>query len=133
MIDWLKGTPGYTDSYAYQTITKHYNADDSKSIALRLVIHLWGDLHQPLHDLNRVNPTYPTGDAGGNAFPLPSHYSVDNLHSLWDDLIYENHVSQALPFTDATWASFGTETNNIKNKYSISDSDIHKQNVYTIS
>lgn len=93
IVDWLKGKSGYTNSYVYQTITKHYNAADSKSIALRLLIHFMGDIHQPLHSLNRVDGSYPTGDAGGNAFPLTYHYDVDELHALWDTVIYENHNS----------------------------------------
>jgi len=50
-----------------------------------------GDIHQPLHDATRIDTEFPDGDIGGNAFPLPNHYSVNNLHSLWDSAMYEYH------------------------------------------
>jgi hypothetical protein len=43
--------------------------------------------------MNRLDSEYPTGDAGGNAFPMKNHYDVDELHALWDTVIYENHNS----------------------------------------
>ena len=45
LVDWLKGSAGYQNSVTYATITKHYNEADSKSIALRLLIHFMGDIH----------------------------------------------------------------------------------------
>jgi len=60
--------------------------------------------------MNKVDKSFPTGDAGGNDFPLPYHYEVDELHALWDTLIYSKYKSVKLPFTDDTWTSFGNET-----------------------
>jgi hypothetical protein len=93
IVAWLKGTKGYQSTGTYQTIRKHYSEDDGKSLALRLLIHYVGDYHQPLHCMNRVDDDYPTGDAGGNDFALPNHYDVDELHALWDTVIYEIHKS----------------------------------------
>lgn len=59
-----------------------------RSYAVRLLIHYIGDVHQPLHSTNRVNADFPTGDRGGNEFPLPNHYAANNLHSVWDSAIY---------------------------------------------
>jgi len=44
---------------------------DGLSIALRLVIHYCGDIHQPLHSTARVDSNYPRGDFGGNTFYIP--------------------------------------------------------------
>jgi hypothetical protein len=54
---------------------------------LAFVLHLAGDLHQPLHCVTRVNDEHPApeGDRGGNGFHLKG--KVKNLHSLWDGLI----------------------------------------------
>jgi hypothetical protein len=93
LVNWLKGTSGFSSSQTYKTITSHYTAAEGKSIALRLLIHFMGDIHQPLHCLNRLDKNYPEGDAGGNDFPLTYHYDVDELHALWDTVIYENHDS----------------------------------------
>lgn len=72
---------------------KFSNEEEAKSVALRLFIHLVGDIHQPLHCATLVNPDFPHGDAGGNAFPLKYHYSVDNLHALFDSVMYKYHDS----------------------------------------
>jgi len=92
-----------------------------------------GDVHQPLHALNRLDKEFPTGDAGGNDFPLTYHYDVDELHALWDTVIYENHNSYKLPFTADTWVSFGTETSAISSKYSFTSSQINNVNFYSIA
>jgi hypothetical protein len=133
IVNWLKDTGDYKTSAAYTTITKHYSEADSKSIALRLLIHFMGDVHQPLHAMNRLDSSFPTGDAGGNAFPLTYHYDVDELHALWDTVIYENHNSYKLPFTSDTWVSFGTETNAITTKYSFTSSEINNVDFYKIA
>ena len=70
----------------------------AKSWAMRLLIHYFGDIHQPLHCLSRVDSKYPSGDAGGNAFAIPNHYDADNLHSVWDAVIYEFHKNDATVF-----------------------------------
>lgn len=67
--------------------------EEGKSYALRLLIHYLGDIAQPLHSTTRVNDEFPKGDLGGNRVPLPYHYTVDNLHALWDAAIYEFHES----------------------------------------
>ena len=46
------------------------------------LVHLEGDLHQPLHCTSRFLKSQPEGDAGGNlVFVTPGR----NLHSVWDD------------------------------------------------
>jgi hypothetical protein len=70
--------------------------DEARSFALRLIIHLVGDIHQPLHCSNRVTKESPTGDKGGNDFHLPSHYGNSDLHAVWDTLIYEYHAAVKL-------------------------------------
>lgn len=77
-------------------ISKFPTEDQAKSYALRLLIHYLGDIHQPLHCATRVDAEYPDGDKGGNMFTLPYHYTVDNLHSLWDAVLYEFRDSMKL-------------------------------------
>ena len=76
----------------YKDIMKVVGGTDEnkgKSYALRLLIHYLGDIHQPMHTISRVDDKYPKGDVGGNAFPVPNHYDADNLHSVWDSVVYE--------------------------------------------
>jgi hypothetical protein len=47
------------------------------------LFHLFGDVHQPLHCVERTNEFHPAGDRGGNSFRLKGNPS--NLHSLWDN------------------------------------------------
>ncbi len=52
-----------------------------RAIALAWILHLGGDVHQPLHTSGRVTETEPEGDRGGNLFKLDGD---DNLHWYWD-------------------------------------------------
>ena len=98
IVDWIRGTGDYKDSFVYITIMNYVKNDEQrgKSYALRLLIHYLGDIHQPLHALSRVNSEFPAGDRGGNSFPLPTHYSAKELHAVWDSVIYEFHVNDKL-------------------------------------
>jgi hypothetical protein len=48
------------------------------------ILHLIGDIHQPLHTTTLVSNYFPNGDEGGNKIPTVQGH---NLHSLWDDLL----------------------------------------------
>jgi len=54
-----------------------------RAIDLAWVLHLVGDIHQPLHAVSRVTPALPGGDEGGNLFRL----AHGNLHGYWDSLL----------------------------------------------
>jgi hypothetical protein len=52
------------------------------SYDLPWLIHVEGDVHQPLHCVSRFTKSVPKGDAGGNqVFVIPGR----NLHAVWDD------------------------------------------------
>lgn len=59
--------------------------------ALRALLHLVGDIHQPLHCATRYTATQPQGDRGGNGFKIKGawmgHEKVDNLHLYWDSAL----------------------------------------------
>ena len=59
-------------------------APERKAVVLAWILHLAGDVHQPLHASARVTPTEPDGDKGGNDFKLDGRH---NLHSFWDGAI----------------------------------------------
>ena len=62
--------------------------DAQRAEALRFLIHIVGDLHQPLHATARETDALPKGDRGGNSFlilpPAGQERGPKNLHSLWD-------------------------------------------------
>jgi len=51
---------------------------------LAYLVHLTGDVHQPLHSTTRYTAALPDGDLGGNRFFLSSNAIRPNLHSYWD-------------------------------------------------
>jgi len=53
-----------------------------KKEALRFLIHLVGDIHQPLHVGNGL-------DRGGNDYKIKWFYSNSNLHRIWDSELIE--------------------------------------------
>jgi S1/P1 Nuclease len=55
--------------------------------ALSWVIHLVGDIHQPLHCVTHITSRHPApeGDRGGNSFKLKG--SPNNLHAVWDSSV----------------------------------------------
>jgi len=60
---------------------------DKKQMYLRLLIHIVGDVHQPLH-------VSPAGSTGGNDIKLQWFGQASNLHRVWDsDLIEEQQLS----------------------------------------
>jgi len=61
-----------------QNIIKDKNSsDDDKAFYLKLLVHLLGDLHQPMHIGLKE-------DKGGNDFKLQWFYKDSNLHRVWD-------------------------------------------------
>jgi len=62
-------------------------SDADKAIALCWILHLTGDLHQPLHNVALFNDAYfRSGDRGGNDIEVIWGDSTRNLHAVWDGL-----------------------------------------------
>jgi hypothetical protein len=59
--------------------------DSNKGVALLWILHLAGDLHQPLHTSGRVTVVETQGDQGGNLFVLAGPRR--NLHAYWDGIL----------------------------------------------
>ncbi len=54
---------------------------------LAFLVHLIGDIHQPLHTTSRISAPLPDGDQGGNLYHIkfPAfHPKTISLHKLWD-------------------------------------------------
>ena len=68
------------------TLVDSSAADTTRAVALAWLLHLVGDVHQPLHCSSRVSPDdpLPHGDAGGNTFRLDDDR---NLHGYWDRIL----------------------------------------------
>lgn len=55
---------------------------EEKSLALKMIIHLLGDIHQPMH-MGRAS------DRGGNSHYIKFFKSASNLHTVWDSKLLE--------------------------------------------
>ncbi|MFL5742315.1 MAG: S1/P1 nuclease [Flavisolibacter sp.] len=65
---------------------------EKKKMYLRLLIHIVGDIHQPLH-------VSPEGTSGGNDVHLSWFGAASNLHRVWDDQLIDY---QQLSYTEYT-------------------------------
>jgi S1/P1 Nuclease len=71
------------------TLSDPTASDDVKSYDLVWLLHLVGDVHQPLHATSRFTQAHPKGDAGGNFVNVQcgSVCNQPKLHFVWDDLL----------------------------------------------
>jgi hypothetical protein len=61
------------------------NLTAERALVARYLVHLVGDIHQPLHSVALYNQTLKKGDAGGNLLKLQLlNGSISNFHSFWD-------------------------------------------------
>lgn len=70
--------------------------DQLKSYDLTWLLHLVGDVHQPLHCATRVSSTNPNGDNGGNKEKVKCTGCAPHLHTFWDDLLGTGRSAQAV-------------------------------------
>lgn len=74
--------------------------DEDEAFALKCLVHLIGDIHQPLHVGNGE-------DRGGNDVKLEYFWEDSNLHRVWDSGMIE---SQKYSYTEYTnWINHPTE------------------------
>jgi hypothetical protein len=74
--------------YAVNVLHSKDEGPSEKATALRYLIHLVGDLHQPLH-------TTSNNDRGGNCTPVQffDEPKISNLHSIWDGMIINRDMA----------------------------------------
>jgi len=76
-------------------------ADPLKSYDLVWLLHLIGDVHQPLHSSDRLSSLHPQGDAGGNDVVFCGATATTcggKLHAFWDDILGAGSLSAANQF-----------------------------------
>lgn len=109
---------------------------DIKSYDLVWLLHLVGDVHQPLHATSRFTHGLPDGDAGGNDVKIHcgSGCSAVELHGFWDDVLgISAHAPDAidaatqLPEPDARLASIADEKVWIDESFKAAKADVYVQ------
>jgi nuclease S1 len=70
---------------------------DRRRVALRFVVHLVQDIHQPLHVGDR-------GDRGGNDLQVQFFGQGSNLHRIWDSGLFDHdHEQDREPRSESAW------------------------------
>ena len=71
-----------------ETFLSDTNASpEVRAVHLSWMVHLVGDLHQPLHAASLFTDAYTNGDRGGNDFYVKADKDGIRLHGLWDGLL----------------------------------------------
>ena len=58
-----------------------------RAVYLSYLIHMIGDMHQPLHCESFFDAQFPNGDRGGNDFYVRLEQGGVRLHGIWDGLL----------------------------------------------
>ncbi|MDQ1592313.1 MAG: hypothetical protein QOG71_2940 [Pyrinomonadaceae bacterium] len=107
-----------------------------KSYDLVWLMHLVGDVHQPLHATARFTSTQPEGDDGGNGVKLCSLPCKNNLHSFWDGLPgsaddVKASIAPAIAYGQSLAAAPAASVNKLNTSIWITESfDATKSSVY---
>lgn len=70
---------------AMELVADKHEKNWNKAFALRMLLHIIGDIHQPLHTISIFSVEYPNGDRGGNLVALAPNSIGPNLHAYWDN------------------------------------------------
>jgi len=124
----------------------HDASDEVRSYDLVWLLHLVGDVHQPLHCVSRYDQADPKGDRGGNTVriegndaPVPCddprfcpYGPPGNLHAFWDDLLGSSYsiaaataAAAALPQPSARLAAIADENVWIQESFDLAQSSVY--------
>jgi S1/P1 nuclease len=98
---------------AFRVVLASNSPDALKSYDLAWLLHIVGDVHQPLHGAARFTQSHPHGDDGGNkVFVREGTADPRRLHSFWDGILgtsrspaFAISVGQTLPVPSVGAAS----------------------------
>lgn len=102
-------SPGFNVLQSWSNVMKTLSqqtldsAPFETSVSLRFLIHIAGDIHQPLHCAALFNSEFPSGDEGGTFFMIPFSSDIQQLHAFWDSGAGELAVSPARPLSQESW------------------------------
>jgi len=77
----------------FLALSDRHRSDAERAEALKFLVHLIGDVHQPLHAGYQ-------DDRGGNQFQISYRGDGWNLHSVWDSLIVDSRQLDADDYAD---------------------------------
>lgn len=89
-----------TEMATFRATLASDSPDELKSYDLVWLIHIVGDVHQPLHCVTRVSRSHPGGDSGGNDVKITDAGDSHNLHGLWDWILGKGGPRDVITFAD---------------------------------
>lgn len=117
---------------AFRAVLHSTDSDPLKSYDLVWILHLVGDIHQPLHATTRVSSADPDGDSGGNDVMLCAKPCKDELHAFWDDLIGTSTspapaitAAKKLPAASSTLSKISTTSTWVQESFKIAKQDVY--------
>ncbi len=92
---------------AHSTVYAKKAAALDKARQLRFLIHIVGDVHQPLHAASLFSTEFPDGDRGGNSYMIAGVDFTNELHALWDSGAgqWVDDIVRPLNATGTAWLS----------------------------
>lgn len=101
-------------SESTNTLTSPDATTLDKALQLRLLIHILGDLHQPLHAATLFSQQFPppTGDMGGNLYNITGVDETE-LHAFWDGGAEQWTGDLSRPLNTSGWAWMESWTTSI--------------------
>jgi hypothetical protein len=103
-----------------------------KSYDLVWLMHLVGDVHQPLHSTSRFTHALPQGDSGGNLVALCAKPCKNELHAYWDDILGTGKSptaaiakAGALPAPDPALAAVSDESQWVQESFHIAEQSVY--------
>ncbi|CAI2377288.1 unnamed protein product [Moneuplotes crassus] len=89
-----------------------FNNSLAISFSFRYLLHLVGDIHQPMHAATYYSSSFPTGDIVGTLFPIDFSPEIQNLHFLWDACL-DQYISINSTITEEDWDLLGDYSSKI--------------------
>jgi hypothetical protein len=107
-------------------------SDDVKSYDLVWLLHLVGDVHQPLHSISRFDHEQPDGDRGGTLVAMCAAPCKYNLHFFWDDALGTSPGPEAaikeasqLPAPDRRLAAIADEATWVDESFQLAKTSVY--------
>lgn len=100
-LPWVPSPNAQTEIATFRKTLSSKVSDEVKSYDLVWLLHIVGDVHQPLHCVTRVSKGMPGGDSGGNDVLIHA-CSTDspNLHDFWDNMPSQGSMKDVVDFCD---------------------------------
>jgi hypothetical protein len=108
-------------------------SDNLKSYDLTWLLHLVGDVHQPLHVATRVSATQPDGDENGSLVTLCPAPCQDDLRAFWNTILgtettvtHAARLAKTLPSARAADAAVLDEAIWVQEGFELAQSQAYK-------